>query len=274
MWRAWIDYGQRKSRRSYFNISPALVEPNSTVLLTNLKVPHLPPSVHAQSSCWSFTELLYSIIDGNLNDIFKIDNITGILKVLSPLSDNTTYTLVVLAEEESSRPSVNASVSLTIRVASLIDLNARTSIDFQVKRLGFIRDLPEMKQVKFGFFVNNPPGFEGRLAASVGSVSKEVSYSVTSTPAVSVKAVLISNEVWYDRPAVRVIVQVQDSAHSVRTLVDQSHVVVRITPGAKLSELNCGNIQQVSFEMHFVPPSLSNFLVVVIFDNFMEGLKS
>ena len=97
----------------------------------------------------------------------------------------------------------------------------------------------------FGFFVNGYPGSEGSVRAFVGKVSAEANYSTAREPATHVKAVLVSGNVYWDRPVVRVIAQVQDSSFNVRTLVDESEVVVKVVPSANLSAID-GSILQVS----------------------------
>jgi len=119
-------------------------------------------------------------------------------------------------------------------------------VDFETEKLGFLQDerISNLAQ-QFGFFVNGYPGSEGSLRAFVGDVSADMNYTTSREQAVHVRAMLINSDVYWDRPAVRVIAQVQDASYNVRTLVDDSEIVVKVEPSAKLSMID-GSLLQVS----------------------------
>lgn len=141
---------------------------------------------------------------------------------------------------------------MLIQVISRDTLNARTIVNFETEKLGFLQNkrISNLAQ-QFGFFVNGGPDREGSLRAFVGEVSADMNYTTSREQAMHVKAVLISSDVYWDRPVVRVIAQVQDQSYNVRTLVEDSEVVVKVEPSANLSMID-GSILQVSKPRVFV----------------------
>ena len=170
---------------------------------------------------------------------------TGVVRTLRPLPETAAYRLHILAEDNDGDQAANASVDAMIKVSPPKDPSEYTNLNFLVQGLGFMQDQPRINEAKFGLFVNNHPDFEGRLVASVGAVSSQASFQASRTPAVSVRAVLLDADVWLDNPVVRVLAQVQDPSHSVRTFVERSHVGFGVVPGKELADLRCGNVQQV-----------------------------
>ena len=203
--------------------------------------------VHVRSLCVRSALISYSIIERNDSGSFQIENTTGVFKLRSYLPLNSTFQFLVEVRLQNDEHSVNGSTALVlIQVIARDTLNSRTIVDFETEKLGFLQDerISNLAQ-QFGFFVNGYPGSEGSLRAFVGDVSADMNYTTSREQAVHVKAVLINSDVYWDRPAVRVIAQVQDASYNVRTLVDDSEIVVKVEPSAKLSMID-GSLLQVS----------------------------
>ena len=165
---------------------------------------------------------------------------------------NSTFQFQVEARLLDDEHAVNSPTTLVlIQVITRDTLNSRTIVNFDTEKLGFLQGerISNLAQ-QFGFFVNGYPGSEGSLRAFVGDVSADMNYTTSREQAVHVKAVLINSYVYWDRPAVRVIAQVQDASYNVRTLVDHSEVVVKVEPSANLSLID-GSLLQVS-ESHLL----------------------
>ena len=203
--------------------------------------------VHVRSLCVRSAPVFYSIIERNDSCSFQIENTTGVFKLRSHVPLNSTFQFRVEARLQNEEHSVNRSTTLVlIQVVARDTLNSRTIVNFETGKLGFLQDerISNLAQ-QFGFFVNGYPGNEGSLRAFVGDVSAGMNYTTSREQAVHVKAVLINTDVYWDRPAVRVIAQVQDSSYNVRTLVDDTEVVVKVEPSANLSAID-GSLLQVS----------------------------
>ena len=203
--------------------------------------------VYARSLCSRSAPVLYFITERNDSGAFHVENTTGILKLRSHLLTNSTFHLMIGARlQNGGKHPGNATTWVVIQVVAHTSLTSRTTVDFETKNLGFLHG----KQIsnlmrQFGFFVNGYPGTEGSLRVSVGAVSTEVNYAITRERAVHVNAVLVSKDVYYDRPAVHVIAQVQDPSFNVRTLVDESEVVVQVKPSANLSSIDGRQLQVI-----------------------------
>ena len=184
--------------------------------------------------------MFYSITERNDSGAFHIENTTGIIKLRSHVLSNRTFHLLIGARlQNGGKHPGNATTRVVIQVVARTSLTSRTTVDFETEKLGFLRGKQtSILMRQFGFFVNGYPGTEGSLRASVGAVSTEVSYTITRERAVHLKAVLVSKDVYCDRPAVLVIAQVQDPSFNVRTLVDESEVVVQVVPSANLSRID------------------------------------
>lgn len=203
--------------------------------------------VHVRSLCVRSALISYSIIERNDSGSFQIENTTGVFKLRSYVPLNSTFQFLVEVRLQNDEHSVNSSTALVlIQVIARDTLNSRTIVDFETGKLGFLQDerISNLAQ-QFGFFVNGYPGSEGSLRAFVGDVSADMNYTTSREQAVHVRAVLINSDVYWDRPAVRVIAQVQDASYNVRTLVDNSEIVVKVQPSAKLSMID-GSLLQVS----------------------------
>lgn len=160
---------------------------------------------------------------------------------------NSTFQFLVDARLQNDEHAVNSSTTLVlIQVAARDTLNSRAIVNFEIEKLGFLQDerISNLAQ-QFGFFVNGYPGSEGSIRAFVEGVSAYKNYTTSREQAKHVKAVLINTDVYWDRPVLRVIAQVQDSSYNVRTLVDDSEVVVKVVPSANLSMID-GSLLQVS----------------------------
>ena len=193
------------------------------------------------------TPVSYSIIERNDSRSFEIENTTGVFKLRSYVPLNSTFQFLVEARLQNNEYSANSSTTLVlIQVIARETLNMRTIVNFETETLGFLRDkrISNLMQ-QFGFFVNGYPGSEGSLRAFVGEVSTDMNYITSREQAIRVRAVLITSDVYWDRPAVRVIAQVQDLSYNVRTLVDDSEVVVKVEPSANLLMID-GRLLQVS----------------------------
>lgn len=203
--------------------------------------------VHARSLCVSSAPVSYFIIERNDSGSFQIDNTSGVFKLRSYVFLNSTFQFLVEARLQNGEHPVNSSTTLVlIKVIARDTLNSRTIVDFKTEKLGFLQNERISNRVQqFGFFMNGYLDSEGSLHAFVGEVSAEVNYTTTREQAMYVKAVLVNSDVYWDRPAVRVIAQVQDSSYNVRTLVDDSEVVVKVEPSANLSMID-GRLLQVS----------------------------
>ena len=209
--------------------------------------------VHVSSPCVRSAQVSYSIIERNDSGSFQIENSTGVFKLRSYAPLNSTFQFLVEARLHNDEHLVNSSTTLVlIQVISRDTLNARTIVNFETEKLGFLQNkrISNLAQ-QFGFFVNGGPDREGSLRAFVGEVSADMNYTTSREQAMHVKAVLISSDVYWDRPVVRVIAQVQDQSYNVRTLVEDSEVVVKVEPSANLSMID-GSILQVSKPRVFV----------------------
>ena len=162
---------------------------------------------------------------------------------------NSTFYFLIGARLRNGLYPGNASTLAVIKVVARETLTARTYVNFETKKLGFLQNKRTSNVMRrFGFFVNGYPGNEGSLRASVGAVSAEVNYTTTRQRATYVKAVLVSKHVYCERPAVHVIALVQDSSFNVRTLVDESEVVVKVVPSANLTKID-GSLLQVNISL-------------------------
>ena len=191
--------------------------------------------------------MLYFVTERNDSGAFHIENTTGILKLRSHLLTNSTFHLLIGARlQNGGKHPGNAKTRVVIQVVAHTSLTSRTTVDFETEKLGFLRGEQTSNLMRqFGFFANGYPGTEGSLRASVGAISTKVSYTITRVKAVHVKAVLVSKDVYCDRPAIHVIAQVQDPSFNVRTLVDESEIVVQVQPSANLSSIDGRQLQVI-----------------------------
>ena len=194
--------------------------------------------------------MFYSITERNDSDAFQIENTTGVLKLRWYVLQNSAFHFLIGArlQHGASHPG-NVTTRVVIQVVPRATLTSRATVEFETGKLGFLRGKRTSNVIQqFGFFVNGYPGNEGSLRASVGEVSAHVNYTTTRERATHVKAVLVNKNVYYDRPAVHVIAQVQDPSFNVRTLVDESEVVVKVVPSANLSKID-GILLQVRMSL-------------------------
>lgn len=204
-------------------------------------------AVYARSLCSGYLPVSYFIVERNDSQSFQIENTTGIFKLRSYVALNSTFRFLVGARlQGGAEHQVNSSKTIVlIKVITRATLESRTVVNFETQKLGFLQGRTSNRVRQLGFFVNDFPGSEGSVRAFVGKVSAEANYSTTREPATHVKAMLVSADVCWDRPVVRVIAQVQDSSFNVRTLVDESEVVVKVVPSAKLLAID-GSLLLVS----------------------------
>lgn len=203
--------------------------------------------VHARSLCIRSAPVSYSIIERNDSGSFHIESTTGVFKLRFHVLLNSTFQFLVEARlQNAEHPINNATALVLLQVVARDTLNSRTIVNFKTEKLGFLQEERISNRAQqFGFFVNGYPESGGSLQAFVGEVSTEVNYTTAREQAMHVKAVLVNSDVYWDRPVVRVIAQVQDPSYNVRTLVDDSEVVVKVIPSANLSMID-GRLLQVS----------------------------
>lgn len=168
---------------------------------------------------------------------------------------NSTFLFLIGARLRNGLSTGNSSALVVINVVARSTLASRATVDFETRKLGFIQGKQTSNVMRqFGFFVNGYQDIEGSLRASVGHISAEENYTTTRERATLVRAVLVSKDVYCDRPAVRVIAQVQDTSFHVRTLVDESEVVVKVIPSANLTKIDGSLLQVSSSRLLFRPP--------------------
>lgn len=168
---------------------------------------------------------------------------------------NSTFLFLIGARLRNGLSTGNSSALVVVNVVARSTLASRATVDFETRKLGFIQGKQTSNVMRqFGFFVNGYQDIEGSLRASVGHISAEENYTTTRERATLVRAVLVSKDVYCDRPAVRVIAQVQDPSFHVRTLVDESEVVVKVIPSANLTKID-GSLLQVSSSRLLFRPS-------------------
>jgi len=129
-------------------------------------------------------------------------------------------------------------------------------VDFALQGAGFLLDSNSPTTQDFGFFVNSPAGSEGVVSATLGRVSANSTYNTSLLEAVSVRGVVLNEEVWHDIPEVTVMVQVADATGDSHCL--PTEVVITVVPDAALRALANVN-QQVSLLCFFLFCFVFNF---------------
>ena len=185
--------------------------------------------VHARNTCDRSLAIHYSIHNASQNDAFEVHNTSGILCLTSVLQENSTHRVTIQARVSANGRSTVAFTYVIINSIKLADFNLRTKVDFEVTKLGFLKEASSrLSKQDFGFFVNDHPGTQGVITASVGRVTTLASYNRMTEPAIYVSAVVVRRQVWYEDPVLRVVAHVRDGAFSARTDPDKSKIVLRV----------------------------------------------
>ena len=175
-------------------------------------------------------EILYSLL--NFNEQFNITTVAGAgrITLAAPLDTMTTrnFNLTIVATDQG-EPSLSSSTVL------IVDIIQPLLVDFSQQGAGFLLNSESPTVQDFGFFANSPAGSDGLISATLGEVSVSASYNTSLPQAVTVRGVVLSEEVWHDMPEVTVVFQVADSIGDVHC--SPTEVVVTLVPDASLRAL-------------------------------------
>ena len=176
----------------------------------------------------SNAEVRYSISDPSGQ--FGISELTGTISIAAALNLTGDVTVSVTGTDMGSPP-LSSTVTVTISILQAVS----TPVQFFQEGAGFLLEGGTSASREFGLFADVPPGSDGAIAASLGPLSTEMSYSTALPEAVSVRGVILNEDAWPDQPDVRVIIQVSSAEGDVHCV--STDVVVRVIPSAPLQSL-------------------------------------
>ena len=173
-------------------------------------------------------EVRYSISDPSGQ--FGISELTGTISVAAALNQTGDFTVTVTATDLGVSP-LSSTVTTTISVLQAVP----TPVQFLQEGAGFLLRGGTSVSQEFGLFSDAPPGSVGTIAAMLGPLSTEMSYSTALPEAVSVRGVVLNEDAWPDQPDVRAIIQVLSAEGDVHCT--STDVVIRVLPSAPLQSL-------------------------------------
>ena len=170
----------------------------------------------------------------NANSLFSISTSTGTITLASELRTTGIETLMVIATDQGETP-LSSTATVTINIIQPLE------IEFSQEGAGFILDQGSTTVQRFGFFVDSASGANGTISATLGNVTATAAYTTSLPEAVTVRGVVLTDEVWYDDPEVSVVVQVSSDIGDVHCL--PTPVVITLIPDTVLSSLANLNVQ-------------------------------
>lgn len=180
--------------------------------------------------------LQFSILDSS--DTFSIDPASGEVQTATEISSEGNFTFTVVATDTGS-PMLSNEALVNVLVLGADDLTAGREEDFAFSTddgISLLRDpselTPDSYQQPFGFAVGTDNQQSRTISASLGSLSSSLPVSLVRLTPDSVKAVLVSDEIWHDEPMVRLVVQVRDQTHNVHVTAPITAQVTHITEGS------------------------------------------
>ena len=175
-------------------------------------------------------------VEFNVSDpsnTFTINATTGVVVVAMEITTGANFTITVIASDLGESPMSNQT-TLHVTVLPPHDLTAGREQDFiftadpGVSLIGSpVETMLDTYQHTFGFLVGRSVRESRAITASLGPLTNSIFVSPPLLPPSSVRAFLLTPEVWYDGPMVRVAVQVRDANHNVQT--EPSSVLVQVT---------------------------------------------
>ena len=194
------------------------------------------------------------------SNTFTIDATTGVVVVTMEITTGANFTITVIASDLGVSPMSNQT-TLHVTVLPPHDLTAGREQDFiftadsGVSLIGSpVETTLDTYQHTFGFLVGRSVRESRTITASLGPLTNSIIVSPPLLPPSSVRAFLLTPEVWYDGPTVQVAVQVRDANHNVQT--EPSSVLVQVThPNPSLERVGL---------MMCVPSSLSGACVASV----------
>ena len=180
--------------------------------------------------------LQYSIVDSS--NTFSIDLASGEIQTTTELTSEGNFTFTVVATDTGS-PMMSSEALVNVLVLSEDDLTAGREEDFVFSTddgISVLRDPSELTadsyQQPFGFAVGTDNQQSRTISAGLGSLSSSLQVSLVRLTPDSVKAVLVSDEIWHDEPMVRLVVQVRDQTHNVHVTAPIRAQVTHLTEGS------------------------------------------
>lgn len=166
-------------------------------------------------------EIRFNLSDSN--GTFAVDPITGVVNVSQEISQGANFTLLVTAFDLAST-SLSNQTTISVTILPPDDLTGGRELDFTFSTdPGLALIGPPMEttvdsyQQAVGFAVGRPVSELRDFTASLGSLSASTIFSPSLNPPSSLRATLLTSEVWHDDQVVYIAVQVRDDAYSVQT---------------------------------------------------------
>ena len=211
----------------YSRVLQAPVEANTSVV-TGIQV-------RDADSLPENTQVQFSVQDPS--DTFDIDSASGVIRNRVEISEGGNFTFNVTATDVGA-PSLSSQAQVSVTILAPNDLTAGRERDFTFTTqpgLSLVRaaertmsrcsgiDSGDSYSQLYGFTLGRDPRQSRTISASLGSLSSQpLSVSLSDTRVTSVKAVLISQEIWHDAPTLTLVVQARDSTHNVHVSGDIS----------------------------------------------------
>ena len=203
------------TQQEYSSVVQAPVPVNATILRVQ---------ANDADSLQNNARVQYSLLDRNSS--FYIDPVSGLIQVASEILREGNFTLTVVASDGGIPVLSNQSI-VRVTILSPDDLTAGRERDIVFTSEEGINLLSSPVEVSadsyqqmFGFAVGRDIRQSRTITASLSSLSASISVSPRGMAAESVKAVLLSNEVWHDEPEVKLVVQARDGTHNVHVVAN------------------------------------------------------
>ena len=181
------------------------------------------------------TRVQFSVQDPT--NMFAINTLSGMIQTVTDILNEANFTFIVTASDpESLSLSSQALVSVTILAPG--DLTAGRERDFVfstdqgVSLLGTPSELVTDSYAQlFGFAVGRDSRQRRAISASLSSLSSNLSILPRVLDPASVKAVIVSREVWPDDPRVILTTQARDNTHNVHVVTSVSAQITHPSQG-------------------------------------------
>ena len=173
---------------------------------------------------------IFEIIDGNMNDTFQVDSVTGRISLTrNLLADDLGFTLTLRATDTGNFITSNRSsdVTLIVLVGQLLPVSIAVQGGFTVPAISRFSQ-EEYQQDIWLYNGGSSVSPDPVVRYSLGNIVAEERIPSNRTQAISVEGVVVQNEIYRDDPYVRIGLQVEGPSYEkVSVLPTEVFVLVR-----------------------------------------------
>ena len=176
------------------------------------------------------------------SSIFGIDESTGLISNTEIVLTEGEHILIVVATDLSVEFPMSATVMVSITVE---ELTVGREQDFVITPdfgLGLVGSFESVNQTaysqEYGFVLGNDISQPQNVSVELGSIVGSANIRASLRPAELVNCILLVEEVWVDKPVIKVAAQVRDERNQVQTLPTSVTIVIEHTLEGRVNNTN------------------------------------